>query len=302
LKKELNEFTKEKFKIDLFKCEGQEKELVRPLMVAYGKCRRVQTEGKYWTSLLDDKVKELKEENIVPIITDVRYIEYKEDEYSWIKSHNGILIHLSRKLDDGSLVPPANIEEKSNGIFKINVIKYPEYPIAYIRLCWDKKTSKYCMAQECDILKKCVEHRKFIIVGMRIPALSKENIFEQAFYLTSGVNSINSLNNNFKTKFIVKNKTENIWLPFSGFGYDYNDLTYRDNLNTNIKLLKNNFGHGCSSISNNCLYGRFGQYDPNLMQISYCLGGDFWENNIDALVGGCIVVVTIIFFIKFNPS
>jgi len=177
-----------------------------------------------------------------------------------------------------------NIEEKSNGIFKINLVKYPEYPIAYIRLCWDKKTSKYCMAQECDILKKCVEHRKFIIVGMRIPELSKENIFEQAFYLSSGLNSINSLNNNFKTKFIVKNESENIWLPFSGFGYDYNDLTYRDNLNTNIKLLKNNFGHGCPLISNNCLYGRFGQYDPNLIQISYCLGGDFWENNIDNIV------------------
>ena len=129
LKKELNEFTKEKFKIDLFKCEGQEKELVRPLMVAYGKCRRVQTEGKYWTSLLDDKVKELKEENIVPIITDVRYIEYKEDEYSWIKSHNGILIHLSRKLDDGSLVPPANIEEKSND----NKLK----AVADFAVCWE---------------------------------------------------------------------------------------------------------------------------------------------------------------------
>jgi deoxyribodipyrimidine photolyase len=99
------------------------------LMVAYGKCRRVQTEGKYWTSLLDDKVKELKEENIVPIITDVRYIEYKEDEYSWIKSHNGILIHLSRKLDDGSLVPPANIEEKSND----NKLK----AVADFAICWE---------------------------------------------------------------------------------------------------------------------------------------------------------------------
>lgn len=129
LKKELNDFTKEKFKIDLFKSEGQEKELVRPLMVAYGKCRRVQTEGKYWTSLLDHKVEKLKEENIVPIITDVRYIEYKEDEYSWIKSHDGILIHLSRKLDDGSLVPPANIEEKSND----NKLK----AVADFAVCWE---------------------------------------------------------------------------------------------------------------------------------------------------------------------
>ena len=83
-------------------------------MVAYGKCRRAQTEGKYWTSLLDPKIKKLTEKDIVPIITDVRYIEYKEDEYSWLKNHNGLLIHISRKLDDGSVIPPANVEEKAN--------------------------------------------------------------------------------------------------------------------------------------------------------------------------------------------
>jgi hypothetical protein len=114
LKHELNDFTKEKFSIDLFKCNPVEKELVRPLMVAYGKCRRAQTEGKYWTSLLDPKIEKLLEKDIAPIITDVRYIEYKEDEYSWLKNHNGLLIHISRKLDDGSIIPPANVEEKAN--------------------------------------------------------------------------------------------------------------------------------------------------------------------------------------------
>jgi hypothetical protein len=129
LKKELNEFTKEKFKIDLLKCDGADKELVRPLMVAYGKCRRVQTGGKYWTSQLDVKVEKLLKDDIIPIITDVRYIEYKDDEYSWIKSRNGILIHLSRKLDDGSLVQPANIEEKSND----NKLK----AVADFSICWE---------------------------------------------------------------------------------------------------------------------------------------------------------------------
>jgi hypothetical protein len=129
LKKELNDFVKEKFKIDLFNCEGQDKELVRPLMVAYGKCRRAQTEGKYWTSQLDSKIKELSQKNIIPILTDVRYIEYKDDEYSWLKSQNGILIHLSRKLDDGTLVQPANIEEKSND----NKLK----AVADFSICWD---------------------------------------------------------------------------------------------------------------------------------------------------------------------
>ena len=129
LKKELNVFVKENFKIDLKNCTPEEKEIVRPLMVAYGKCRRAQSEGQYWTSLLDADVKSLESKNIIPIITDVRYIEYKGDEYSWIKNYNVILIHLSRKLDDGSLVPPVNVEEKAND----NKLK----AVADFTICWD---------------------------------------------------------------------------------------------------------------------------------------------------------------------
>ena len=129
LKKELGDFVDKKFKIDLNKCDGADKELIRPLMVAYGKCRRVQTEGKYWSSLVEPKLKELKKENILPIITDIRYIEYKEDEYAWLKNHNGILIHISRKLDDGTFIPPANIEEKSND----NKLK----AVADFCICWE---------------------------------------------------------------------------------------------------------------------------------------------------------------------
>jgi hypothetical protein len=129
LKKELNPFTIEKFKIDLMKCTNEEKEVIRPLMVSYGKCRRSQTEGKYWTSLLDAKIKNFSKQNIIPIITDVRYIEYKEDEYSWLKNNNGILIHISRKLDNGNLVPPANIEEKAND----NKLK----AVADFSVCWE---------------------------------------------------------------------------------------------------------------------------------------------------------------------
>ena len=135
LKKELNVFVKENFKIDLKNCTPEEKEIIRPLMVAYGKCRRAQSEGQYWTSLLDGDVKSLESKNIIPIITDVRYIEYKGDEYSWIKNYNGILIHLSRKLDDGSLVPPVNIEEKAND----NKLK----AVADFTICWDTCQDTY---------------------------------------------------------------------------------------------------------------------------------------------------------------
>lgn len=174
-----------------------------------------------------------------------------------------------------------NIEEKSNGIFQINVKDFPEYPIAYIRVCYDDKKSRYCVAEDCDISKTYEKHRKIIVVGMRLPEISKDNIYEQVFYLSSGSNSIKSLEKIFETEFENENDNENIWLPFSGFGYNYSDLKTENDLETKIKLLKNYFGHGCGEISSNCLYGRFGHYQPNLMQISYCLGGDFWDNNID---------------------
>jgi hypothetical protein len=165
-----------------------------------------------------------------------------------------------------------NFKERSNGIFKIDVKDIPDYPIAYIRLCWDPEKSIYCVPEDCDTEKKFKQHRKIIVVGMRIPEISKDDIYEQAFYLSSGSNSIQTLEKSFETKFTLKNETENIWLPFSGFGYD-------DSL-TEIKLLKNNFN--CVEIKEpDCLYGRFSRYTPNLMQISYCLGGDFWYHNID---------------------
>ena len=165
-----------------------------------------------------------------------------------------------------------NFIERSNGIFKIDIKDTHDYPIAYIRLCWDPEKSIYCLAEDCDTEKKCKQHRKIIVVGMRIPEISKDDIYEQAFYLSSGSNSIETLEKSFVTKFTLENETENIWLPFSGFGYN-------DSM-TEIKLLKNNFD--CVEIKeSDCLYGRFGRYAPNLMQISYCLGGDFWYHNID---------------------
>ena len=83
LKKELNDFTKEKFKIDLNKCEGNEKELIRPLMFAYGKCRRMQSEGKYWTSLVDPNIKEFKKWRLGKETN----IDYDSFRVNWYKKH-----------------------------------------------------------------------------------------------------------------------------------------------------------------------------------------------------------------------
>lgn len=175
-----------------------------------------------------------------------------------------------------------SIDKKNNGIFEVNVKDYPNYPIAYLRLCKDKNTGKYCMAQECakDKDDKFLK-RKILVVGFRI----KDEIYEQVFYLSSGLNSIETLEKFLKTKLKVPEDIDNselglqLWIPFSGFGYNKNDIKVKTDLYDGIKLLKDTFN--CMEEGKDCLYGRFGRYDPNLMQISYCLGGKFWDNNID---------------------
>jgi hypothetical protein len=172
---------------------------------------------------------------------------------------------------------------KQDGIYQVNVKDYPDYPIVYLRLCKDEDTNKYCMAEECVIDKKDKYlKRQIIVVGFRV----KEEINEQVFYLSSGYNSVKTLETFLNLKLTVPESKEDqdlglqLWIPFSGFGYDKSTVNTKIDLFEQIKLLKDNFN---CSIENkkDCMYGRFGRYKPNLMQISYCLGGKFWENNID---------------------
>lgn len=165
-----------------------------------------------------------------------------------------------------------NITEKENGICQINVKDNINYPIIYLRLCKNPVTNDYCIAETCDINNDFLAHRKIIVVGFKVD----DQIHEQVFYLSSGLNSIKSIEIFFKLKINkdINPDEYNLWIPFTGFGYDKYELKNIDDTNVNIKLLKDYFGLTGK-------YGRFGISDPNLMQISYCLGGKFWENNID---------------------
>ena len=174
------------------------------------------------------------------------------------------------------------LNEKPNGIYEVNVKGKPDYPIVYIRLCWDFLKNKYCIPEVCDVTQNAKEHRKIIVVGIQIPEI--ENIFEQSFYLSSGLNSIESMEKFFEKELIYdknNNGSADIWIPFSGFGYDEKYIKTENDYETEIKILKNFFG--CTEKNSKCLYGRFGKFSPNLAQISYCLGGRFWENNFDII-------------------
>lgn len=114
LKEDLQQFLLEKFKVDIMKPSVEEKTLVRPILVSYGKVKRTLTKGTYWTAMVDEHINSLLKKKVLPIITDIRYHEYPEDEFYWLKKKDGILIHISRVGIDGKIVPPANTEEKEN--------------------------------------------------------------------------------------------------------------------------------------------------------------------------------------------
>ena len=95
LKEDLSPFLKEKCNIDIFHCSPQNKELVRPILVDYGKIKRVQTEGKYWTKIIEKQI--FKDSPDLAIITDIRYCIYKEDECHWLKNEmGGKLVHIRK--------------------------------------------------------------------------------------------------------------------------------------------------------------------------------------------------------------
>jgi hypothetical protein len=113
LKNDCKHFISEKLGLDVWTDNTEEKSIFRELLVWYGKVKRQQTQGKYWTSLLEHEVEICPPE--VCIISDIRYQQYEEDEVHWLKDKmKGILIHIERTDLEGKIVPPANMDETIN--------------------------------------------------------------------------------------------------------------------------------------------------------------------------------------------
>jgi hypothetical protein len=129
LKKDCAAFVKEKLGLDVFTENTAEKAMFRDLLVWYGATKRKQTQGTYWTTLLEQRIKnELEVENSllnepvdVVFVSDIRFAEYEKDEVFWIKEHlGGKLVHIS-KYDYSPLdktrrvyVEPPNASEAAN--------------------------------------------------------------------------------------------------------------------------------------------------------------------------------------------
>lgn len=118
LKKQVRDNSLDLYGIDPTVCSRDEKDIIRPFLVAHGKIMRDLSNGRHWVDIVDKKI----EHDKINLISDVRYCEYPEDEVFWIKNNRGILIHVSRFTfvkNEKIFIGPANSEEARND----NIIK-----------------------------------------------------------------------------------------------------------------------------------------------------------------------------------
>lgn len=95
LKSDLKDLIKEKTNIDVFTEKTEEKNIIRPLLVAYGDVMRKISEGKYWTSKVERRIKDSKADFV--FITDIRYDFYPQDECTWLQNKmGGKLVHITK--------------------------------------------------------------------------------------------------------------------------------------------------------------------------------------------------------------
>lgn len=115
LKEKMRDFLLDNFDIDVFNCSDSEKALIRPLLVAYGKAKRELTSGSFFTILASKAILKAGEEGFTHVvIPDIRYKSFNFDETDWLFSNNGVLLHVTRIKDDGTVLEPPNEDEKEN--------------------------------------------------------------------------------------------------------------------------------------------------------------------------------------------
>ena len=101
--------------VDVLDCSREDKDKVRPKLVAYAKGKRESTNGRYWINQLYPEVN--AEESSV-CITDIRYDDYNHDEAYWLmKELDGVLVHIERyntARDSERFIEAPNEEERRN--------------------------------------------------------------------------------------------------------------------------------------------------------------------------------------------
>ena len=129
----------EHYNIDPLGCSREDKDKVREFLVFHGTFKRRLSKGRHWINKLSPDIESFLMNAVtedIPVITDIRYQEYENDEASWIKDElNGVLVHISQyekkeipdkrnwpktKIGKSFLKPVNTEEERMDPIIKKN--------------------------------------------------------------------------------------------------------------------------------------------------------------------------------------
>ncbi len=127
LKAEVSQWCRMHYHIDSVNCDRDQKEVIRPFLVAHGSAKRNLSQGRHWIEKLHNTIV-TGDKSKFKIITDIRYDDYENDEADWLqKELGGVLVHVSQyelrsenlyKPSRGPFVrkfkEPANAEEARN--------------------------------------------------------------------------------------------------------------------------------------------------------------------------------------------
>ncbi len=105
LKRDLDPLCRNKIGCSAFTDNPDFKEVIRPLLVTYGTDIMRKLDENIWIEKLEKNLPLYFGQEIIPIVTDVRY----PNEMEWVNKQNGVCVYITRKG-----VGPANREEKEN--------------------------------------------------------------------------------------------------------------------------------------------------------------------------------------------
>lgn len=137
LRCEIDSFIRENFNnISPWTEDEKEKEIIRPLLIAYGNAKRKISNNQHWIEKLHKKIEQSKCD--IALITDLRYAEDENDELGWLKKNRGFNFHLKRfglscSKTDGSKSKryenaPNEHEKVNNPKLEVNSKKVIELP------------------------------------------------------------------------------------------------------------------------------------------------------------------------------
>jgi hypothetical protein len=111
LKREIDPIIRAKYGVSAFTQDDEEKKIIRPELVAYGKEMRVK-DRDHWVKQIQKEVEWhfRKCKSTLTAVTDCRYA----NECEWISALGGRVIYIERILENGQISPPLNDEEAKN--------------------------------------------------------------------------------------------------------------------------------------------------------------------------------------------